>query len=143
MKVIVVVFTRHWFYLLSIFILSGTCVPYIIKLTLQDSLSLKILLNHSSHFSFWWKICFLMAIDCKHINDISRNKDFAVDCVWYCQVKEKEDLVKLQNDTDRPECWVMKSGMRFQLVKCSMMQVTKDQCWVHFRGHLSSKCRKK
>ena len=64
------------------------------------------------------------------INDISADIEseirlFADDCVCYSEIKEKEDVVKLQKDIDRLGSWARKWGMRFQPVKCKMMQVTK------------------
>ena len=40
-------------------------------------------------------------------------------------IKEIEDTVKLQKDIDRLGSWARKWGMRFQPVKCNMMQLTK------------------
>ena len=37
-----------------------------------------------------------------------------------------EDTLKLQKDIDRLGIWARKWGMRFQLVKCNMMQLTKQ-----------------
>ena len=36
-----------------------------------------------------------------------------------------EDALKLQKDIDRYGIWNRKQGMRFQLVKCNMMQLSK------------------
>ena len=65
-----------------------------------------------------------------HINDITADIDseirlFADDCVCYCEIKDKEDTLKLQRDIDRLGNWASKWGMRFQPVKCNMMQLTK------------------
>ena len=61
-----------------------------------------------------------------HINDITSDIEseirlFADDCVCYREIKNVEDTVKLQKDIDR---LVVGPGMRFQPVKCSMMQLT-------------------
>ena len=48
-----------------------------------------------------------------------------IDCVCYHEIKEIEDTVKLQKDIDRLGSWARKRGMRFQPVKCNMMQLTK------------------
>ena len=61
-----------------------------------------------------------------HINDFasdieSKIRLFAVECVSYREIKNKEDTLKLQKDIDRLGSWVM----RFQPVKCNMMQLTK------------------
>ena len=64
-----------------------------------------------------------------HINDITSDIEseirlFADDCVYYHEIKNVEDTVKLQKDIDRFGSWARKWGMRFQLVKCNMMQLT-------------------
>ena len=65
-----------------------------------------------------------------HINDImsdieSEIRLFADDCVCYCEIKDIDDTLKLQKDIDRLGIWARKWGMRFQPVKCNMMQLTK------------------
>ena len=65
-----------------------------------------------------------------YINDISADIEseirlFADDCVCYREIKGIDDTVKLQEDIDRLGCWARKWGMRFQPVKCNMMQLTK------------------
>ena len=64
-----------------------------------------------------------------HINDITADIEseirlFADDCVCYREIKDKEDKLKLQRDIDRLGNWARKWGMRFQPVKCNMMQLT-------------------
>ena len=64
-----------------------------------------------------------------HINDImsdieSEIRLFADDCVCYREIKDIEDTLKLQKDIDRLGIWARKWGMRFQPVKCNMMQLT-------------------
>ena len=64
-----------------------------------------------------------------YINDITEDTDselriFADDCVCYREIKDTEDIVKLQKGIDRLGCWARIWGMRFQAAKCSMMQVT-------------------
>ena len=66
---------------------------------------------------------------CLHINDITADVEseirlFADDCVCYREIKDKEDTLKLQRDIDRLGNWARKWGMRFQPVKCNMMQLT-------------------
>ena len=51
---------------------------------------------------------------------------FADDCVCYREIKNIEDTLKLQEDIDRLCIWARKWGMRFQPVKCNMMQLTKS-----------------
>ena len=65
-----------------------------------------------------------------HINDImsdieSEIRLFADDCVCYREIKDMEDTLELQKDIDRLGIWVRKWVMRFQPVKCNMMQLTK------------------
>ena len=65
-----------------------------------------------------------------HINVITADIEseislFAVECVCYRIIKDKEDTLKLQRDIDRLENWARKWGMRFQPVKCNMIQLTR------------------
>ena len=65
-----------------------------------------------------------------HINDITADIEseirlFDDDCVCYREIKDKEDTLKLQRDIDRLGNWARKWGMRFQPVKCNMMQLTR------------------
>ena len=67
-----------------------------------------------------------------YINDISSDTEseirlFADDCVCYRETKDEEDTVKLQRDIDRLGAWARKWGMRFQPVKCNMIQLTRKQ----------------
>ena len=67
-----------------------------------------------------------------YINDISSDIEseirlFADDCVCYREIKDKEDTMKLQRDIDRLGSWARKWGMRFQPVKCNMMQLTRKR----------------
>ena len=49
----------------------------------------------------------------------------ADDCICYREIKDIEDTLKLQKDIDRLGIWARKWRMRFQPVKCNMMQLTK------------------
>ena len=65
-----------------------------------------------------------------NINDIMSDIEseinlYADDCVCYREIKDIEDTLKLQKDIDRLGIWAWKWGMRFQPVKCNMMQLTK------------------
>ena len=65
------------------------------------------------------------------INDIAIDIDseirlFSDDCV-YREIKVTEDTVKLQEDKDRLGCWARKWGMRFQPVKCNIVQITRKR----------------
>ena len=64
----------------------------------------------------------------------SEIRPFADDCVCCREVKDEKDTVKLQRDNDRLGCWARKWGMRFQPVKCNMMQLTRK--WVK-KSHAS------
>ena len=66
-----------------------------------------------------------------YINDISSDIEsvirfFADNCVCYRE-KVEEDTLKLQSDIDRLGSWARKWGMRFQPVKCNMMQLTRKR----------------
>ena len=52
---------------------------------------------------------------------------FADDCVCYREIKDEEDTMKLQSDIDRLISWARKWCMRFQPVKCNMMQLTRKR----------------
>ena len=65
-----------------------------------------------------------------HINDITADIEseislFADECVCYREIKDKGDTLILQRDIDRLGNWARKWDMRFQLVKCNMMQLTR------------------
>ena len=67
-----------------------------------------------------------------YINDISSDIEseirlFADDCVCYREIKDDEDTMKLQSDIDRLGSWARKWGMRFQPVKCNMVQLTRKR----------------
>ena len=64
-----------------------------------------------------------------YINDIpvgidSQIRLFADDCVCYREIRTVEDTLKLQKDIDLLGSWARRWGMRFQPVKCNMMQLT-------------------
>ena len=68
-----------------------------------------------------------------YINDISLDIEFEIrlfadDCVCYREIKDEEDTMKLQRDIDQLGSWAKKWGMRFQPVKCHMMQLTRK--WI-------------
>ena len=67
-----------------------------------------------------------------YINDISSDieskiKLFVYACVCYSEIKDEEDTMKLQRDIDRFGCLARKWSMRFQRVKCNMMQLTRKR----------------
>ena len=47
--------------------------------------------------------------------------------VCYREIKDEEDTMRLQRDIDRLGSWARKWGMRFQPVKCNMMQLTRKR----------------
>ena len=53
---------------------------------------------------------------------------FADDCVCYHQIDSIEDISKLQKDIDQLGNLAKKWGMRFQPVKCNMVQLTRK--WI-------------
>ena len=62
-----------------------------------------------------------------YINDISSDIEseirlFADDCVCYREIKDEEDTI-----FRRLGSWARKWGMRFQPVKCNMMQLTRKR----------------
>ena len=66
-------------------------------------------------------------------DDISTDNDseirlFADDCVCNREIKDTKDTLKLQKDIDQLGCWARKLGMRFQPVKCNMIQITRK--WI-------------
>ena len=67
-----------------------------------------------------------------YINDITTNTDsetrlFADDCVCYREIIGRQDTVNLQEDIDCLGSWARKWGMRFQAVKCNIMQITRKR----------------
>ena len=68
-----------------------------------------------------------------YINDISTDIDseirlFADDCVCYREIKDTEDTLKLQKNIDQLGCRGMRKwGIRFQPVKCNLMQITRKR----------------
>ena len=54
----------------------------------------------------------------------SEIRHFADDCVCYCEIKELQDTLKFQWDTDRLGNWTSKWGMRFQPVKFNIVPLT-------------------
>ena len=52
---------------------------------------------------------------------------FADDCVCYREIKGTEDTVKLKEDIDLLGSLARKWGMRFQPVKCNIMQITRTR----------------
>ena len=64
-----------------------------------------------------------------YINDIPVDIDslirlFADDCICYREIRTVEDTLKLQKDIYLLRSWARKWDMRFQPVKCNMMQLT-------------------
>ena len=67
-----------------------------------------------------------------YINDISSDTEseirlFADDSFWYREIKDEIDTMKLQKDIDRLGSWARKWVMRFQPVKCNLMQLTRKR----------------
>ena len=71
-----------------------------------------------------------------YINDISSDiaseiRLFADDCICYREIKDEEDTIKFQRDIDRLVSSARKWGMRFQPVKCNMIQLTRKRKKIH------------
>ena len=67
-----------------------------------------------------------------YINDITEDIDselrlFVDDCVCYREIKDTEDTVKLQEEIDHLGCRARSWDMRFQPVKCNIMQITRKR----------------
>ena len=71
--------------------------------------------------------CFLCTLMISLTDIDSEIRLFADDCVCYREIKDTEDTLKLQKDIDPLGCWARKWGMRFQPVKCNIMQITRKQ----------------
>ena len=67
-----------------------------------------------------------------YINDIMVGIEFEIrlfadDYVCYRQIDSTEYTSKLQKDIDQLGKWARKWGMRFQPVKCNIMQLTRKR----------------
>ena len=74
-----------------------------------------------------------------YINNISTHIDseirlFADDCVCPREIRDTEDSLKLQKDIDRFGCWARKWGMRFQPVKCNIIQITRKRTCIQIEA---------
>ena len=75
----------------------------------------------------------VLGLCCSHcINDITEDIDselrlFAENSVCYGEIKDIEGTVKLQEDIDDLVCWARSWGLRFQPVKCNIMQITRKR----------------
>ena len=63
------------------------------------------------------------------MNDITKDinsklRPFADDCICYREIKDVEDWIKLQEDTDRIGSWARSWGIRFQPIS-NLMQITR------------------
>ena len=67
-----------------------------------------------------------------YLNDIASDIEseirlFADNCDCFREIKAEEDTMKLQRDIDRLCFWARKWDMRFEPVKCNMMQLTRKR----------------
>ena len=66
-----------------------------------------------------------------YINDISSDIESEIRlfayCVCYHEIKDEEDTIQLQRHIDGLGSWARKWGMRFQPVKCNMLQLTRKR----------------
>ena len=76
-----------------------------------------------------WSLIILSVHKWHHISSDTESeiRHFADDCVCYREIKVEDDTIKLQRDIDRLCSWARKWGMRFQPVKCNMMQLTRKR----------------
>ena len=67
-----------------------------------------------------------------YINDITEDihsdKDSLLTTVFASVITNSEGTPKLEADTDCLRCWARHWGMRFQPVKCNIMQITRK--WI-------------
>ena len=62
-----------------------------------------------------------------YINDITEDTDSELRLFCYREIKDNEDMVKLQEVLHHLGCWAWSWGVRFQSVKCNIMQITRKQ----------------
>ena len=74
-----------------------------------------------------WTIVILVVYDIT-IGTDSELRLFADDCVCYHEIKNSEDTAKLQADIDFLGYWARSWSIRFQLFKCTIMQITRK--WI-------------
>ena len=76
-------------------------------------------------FNSWWQLGNV------RVGDNCRQRVWNKALCWWlcllCEIKDKEDTLKLQRDIDRLGNWARKWGMIFQPVKCNMMQLTRKR----------------
>ena len=65
-----------------------------------------------------------MALKARLFNGLNQLSYGFLDCVCYRVIKDMEDTLILQKNIDRLGIWARKWGMRFQPLKCNMMQLT-------------------
>ena len=58
------------------------------------------------------------------LTDLTLKSDFLLMTVCYREIRTVEDTLKLQKDINLLGSWARKWGMRFEPVKCNMMQLT-------------------
>ena len=76
-------------------------------------------------------LLFSLYINDIHVGIDSQIRLFADDCVCYHEIRTVEDTLKLQKDINLLGSWARKWGMRFQPVKCNMLQLTNKQILVN------------
>ena len=87
----------------------------------------KVRLSPSSVGCVPWHCSWSLVVNDITLDIESEIRLFADDCVCYREIKDEEDTVQLQRDIDRLGFWARKWGMRFQPVKCNMMQLTRKR----------------
>ena len=80
------------------------------------------------------------------MNDITKDinsklRPFADDCICYREIKDVEDRMKLQEDTDRIGSWARSMGIRFQPISKSNADYKEidqeDQCLLYCRTSMA------
>ena len=98
-------------------------------------LELQLLVIHGQHDQTRWPslaVCAVQATPLFVRQRASRRWNISsLLLVWGSQkreeIKDTKDTLKLQKDIDQLGCWARKWGMRFQPVKCNMMQITRQR----------------
>ena len=104
----------------------------------SESVWVKVFTNKTSHFvASWYQPPGRNLAELTSEIDLLRSQLQKIKCMHkgnkppsvhvlgdYREIKDIEDTLKLQKDIDRLGIWARKWGMRFQPVKCNMMQLT-------------------
>ena len=67
----------------------------------------------------------------------SKVRLFADDCLVYREIKNRQDQIALQKDLNLLENWGSKWGMRFNVTKCNIMRMSREQTLISTQYELS------